>query len=495
MNIIEGRWINFMIKNCIYFLFGFTIFFLFNYEKATAKEYCNLFLNKEKIDTIELPFYYYKLNRETDLNVNGMPKINYTKTTSYIDSLTKCELIKDTITYSIINIYSANVIDYSNKLSSMTPEEHFEKAKITSDGGILTGLSTKVDEEPPTISGYEEKYITNLNNPLNLELLIKNFTAYDNFDGNISDKIKIEYNEYSNNINNTGNYPIILSIEDSYSNKTTITFYIEIIDTTPPTIEGETDYISYLSSPIAIENIKEKLTVTDNTKRDYSMEIFACEDLFSQNKNIIGFHPIFFCAYDASNNLSSPFKVLVEVKDDIPPTIEGLNHFNSYISSPLTIKEIMYSLAASDNGKDISDSIFITNDQYSNFQSTIGEKKIYFQAMDESSNLSIPFEVTINLIDDIAPQIYGLNIFDSHLSSPLSITYLKQQLTVIDNIDGNISNSLEIINDTYSNNINNKGTFYITFTAKDYSSNLSEEFKITINTIDDIAPYFIGPHH
>ena len=48
--------------------------------------------------------------------------------------------------------------------------------------------------------------------------------------------------------------------------------------------------------------------------------------------------------------------------------------------------------------------------------------------MDEDNNLSNPFEVTINLIDDIKPTIYGLNIFDSYLSSPLSLTYIKQKL-------------------------------------------------------------------
>ena len=275
-------------------------------------------------------------------------------------------------------------------------------------------------------------------------------------------------------------------------NKTSITFYIEVIDTTPPIIKGENFFISYLSSPLDIYEIKNSLTASDNTNIDLTSQIYVCEDTYSAHKNVVGEHIVFFCVYDNSNNQSLPFKVTIEVKDDIIPIIEGLDYFDSYLSSPLSIKEIMYSLAASDNGKDISQSIFITKDLYTNYQNTIGEKKIYFQSMDEDNNLSNPFEVTINLIDDIKPTIYGLNIFDSYLSSPLSLTYIKQKLTALDNIDGNITNSLEIITDSYSTNINNKGTFYITFVVKDYSSNISEEFKITINSIDDIPPHFIG---
>ena len=113
---------------------------------------------------------------------------------------------------------------------------------------------------------------------------------------------------------------------------------------------------------------------------------------------------------------------------------------------------------------------------YSNFQNSTGEKYIYLQAMDESLNISKEFKITINLIDDIPPQIFGLNTYDSYLSSPLSISHIKQQLTVLDNIDGNITNNLEIINDSYSNNINKKGTYFLTFVVKDASNNISENF-------------------
>ena len=480
-------------KNKLYY-FYLTLFFflLISPQSIKAKEYCNLYKNNELHETIELPFYYYILKR-TPIFSASMPDINYSKETSYIDSLTKCELINTTITYNILELTDAEVIDYSNNEIFLSDYTHFSQAKIKENGAKIKGLSTTKDEEPPSIYGYQEKYITNINNPIDLSLLISYFSAYDNFDGNISNKIEIKYEEYTQNLNKTGTYPIILSVQDAAQNLTSITFYIQIIDTTPPILEGNNYFTSYLSLPLTIEEIQTELTAYDNADNNLTSQIFVCLDNYTKNKKSIGIYNIFFCVYDNSNNLSNEFEVKIEIKDDIPPILEGLNYFISKLSSPLTINEIMYSLAATDNGKDISDSIFIINDHYSNYQNTLGEKEIYFQAIDQYNNISEPFKVTINLIDDISPQIFGLNIFTSYLSNPLSTTYIKQQLSAIDNFYGNITSDIKIINDSYSPNINNKGTFYITLQVEDASNNKSEEFKVTIKNIDDIPPKIEGP--
>jgi len=483
-----------MIKKLTYFTFILITFLLFSKDRISAKEYCHIYQDNHLEETIELPFYFYEISRESILKNHTLPIITYNKIETYIDSLTKCELINKTITFDIFDILKkSEIATYSKEQILLTNEELFNSSIFTLNGSTITGLSTKEDEEPPTINGYKEKYQSNINNPLDLDFLIKSFSAHDNFDGNISQNIKIEYEEYSSNKEKVGNYLIIISVADSASNKTTATFYIQAIDTTPPLIEGKNTFISYLSSPITLEEIKSKLKVSDNSNKSLSSQIFACEDLYSPNKTNPGDYSIFFCVYDESNNLSNEFEVKITVKDDIPPIIEGLDYYETYLSSPISIKDIMYSLAASDNGKDISSSIFISDDHYSNYQNTIGEKYIYFQATDLANNASKPFKVTINLLDDISPQIFGLNIFESYLSNPLSLTYIKQQLTVIDNIDGDITTKLETINDSYSNNINNKGTFHITFMATDSSSNVSAEHKITITTIDDVKPFFIGP--
>jgi len=484
-----------MTKKFLYIFFICLFYFLHDFSNCKAIEYCHIHENGELKETIELPFYFYKINRHVDLTIS-MPTITYTHTTTYIDSLTKCELINYTIEQPLnvlkydANVYHTSKNTYSNTITS---ENIFNRAKYYTNEATIRGYSSIVDTKPPSLYGYQEHYKTNIDKPLDISIILSNISAYDDRDGNLTENITIEYSEYSYLQPTIGIFPIILSVEDSSSNKTSLTIYIEVIDTSPPIIEGETYYISYLSSPLTIEKIKTSLKATDNVDNDLTSQIYVCEDNFSINKKEIGLYTLYFCLIDSSSNTSNPFKIEIEVKDDIIPLIEGLDYYTSKLSKPLTVKEIMYSLAAIDNGKDISESIFVANDYYSNYLNTLGEKSIYFQVMDDSSNISEPFKVTINLIDDVSPQIFGLDTYTSYMSSPLSLTYLSQQLTVMDNFDGNISTSLEIIEDTYSNNINKIGTYSITYQAKDYSSNLSEIFKMNITNIDDVAPTIQGP--
>ena len=481
-----------MIKKTIYFYLIFLLYLIFGKTNIKAAETCYFFVNNEFHSSVDLPFYYHELSRETVLDAS-LPYYTYTKNTIYIDSLTKCNSIKKTILNPKLINSKLEFAHYTKTNAFSNEEEFFWDAIFKLDNSLLIGQGKQFDTEPPTIYGVQPQYTSNIDYPIELSLLLNTFSAYDSFDGNISSTIKIEYDEYSNNANKIGEYLVIVSVEDLAKNKISSYFYIKVIDTTPPIIEGKNEYISYLSSPLNIDSVKENLKALDNSNVDLTSQIFICEDTYSSNKNVVGKHHLYFCVYDYSNNISDGFLVQIEVKDDIPPVIEGLDFFSSYLSSPLSIQDILYSIAASDNNKDVSSSIFITRDLYSNFQNATGEKYIYLQAMDEYLNISKEFKITINLIDDIPPQIFGLNTYDSYLSSPLSISHIKQQLTVLDNIDGNITNNLEIINDSYSNNINKKGTYFLTFVVKDASNNISENFKITIKNIDNVKPYFIGP--
>lgn len=482
-----------MIKKLIYFNIFFLLFIFFSNWEVNAKEYCNLFVNNELNATIELPFYFYKNTRV--LSSGAYPTPQVTTSYTYIDSITKCEEIDVTVKNTIIpSNQLSTVYDYTKEEydQSLPLSTIFNNSKFKNDSDTLKGYGSIEDVDPPYFINIHESYRTNINNPISLDTLLSSISAYDDRDGNLTDEIKITYDEYSSNLNNLGNHLIILSVEDSVPNKISYNIYIEIYDNDPPTIEGKNNYVSYVTNPINLNQITTNLQVKDNVNENLETELMVCEDNYTSNKNIVGTYKVFYCAYDLSNNKSTPYEITIEVKDDTIPLIEGLDYYTSKLSNPLTIQEIMYSLAASDNGKDISNSIFIQKDYYSNYLNTIGEKYIIFQAMDEHNNVSLPFKVTINLIDDISPRILGLNTFDSYLSNPLSITYLKQQLVALDNYDGDISHNIEITLDSYSNNITRKGTFYLTLQVKDSSSNLSDPFQITINTIDDVSPYITG---
>lgn len=485
---------NIVIKTEYVFLFIFSLFLFNSTTKIGAMEYCSLFINNTLIETIELPFYLYENKINYVIEGASMPAIETSSTPYLIDSSTRCDKIEKVINNDLNNpISNKTYYEYTKELYKKLPSYSDIPSSNLNINGTLKGYSSFIDKEPPYFEGYKESYTTNINNPLSFKFILNQISAYDSRDGNLTDKIIVEFNSYEENINKIGTYSIILSVCDSSNNKTSLTFYIQIIDTTPPLINGLNEYDSFLSNPLTIEHIQSNLQVTDNVNNNLESELYVCNDTYSPNKKNLGTYTIHFCVYDLSNNLSEPFKVTINVKDDIKPIIEGLNYFTSYLSNPLQINEIMYSLAAHDNEKDISSSIFIQKDYYSSQLNTIGEKSIYFQAMDDYGNVSAPFKVTINLIDDIPPQIFGLDTYTSYLSNPLSLTYLKQQLTALDNYDGNITHLLEIKEDSYTMNINKKGTFYLSFQVQDTSKNTSNLFKMKITSIDDISPYISGP--
>ena len=484
-----------MIKKILFTCFIFLFYIIFSNSVAEAKEYCHFYVNNEYKETIELPFYFYT-STETTKMLNSWPETTYTISYKKIESITQCESIKKTLEdidpYNILRTFT--VYDYTPKIyTSYTDREIYLNSKLSKPASTIKGFSSIKDEEPPVFSGYKEYYTTNIDSPIDLYFILENISAYDKRDGNVTSNIIIEHNEYETNIDKIGTYPIILSVSDLSENKSSITFYIEIKDLTSPIIEGPLTYISYLSSPININEIKSQLSVKDNVDNNLLPFLYLCEDTYSPSKNKIGVYAIHFCVMDSSYNEATPFKAIIEVKDDIVPIIEGISHYTTYLSNPITVEEIILSLSAFDNKENISSSIFVTNDYYSTFQNIIGEKAIIFQAMDNAGNLSAPFKVTIDLKDDIKPQIFGINTFTSNLSNPLSLTYLKQQLTALDNYDGNISQNIEVIEDSYSTNINNKGTYHISFQVQDYSKNISELFKIDIKNIDNVPPSISGP--
>lgn len=484
-----------MTKKTFQLLFITLFYFIFFNTTIQAKEYCHFYINNEYKDTIELPFYFYENTKNTTME-SSWPQTSYSIAYKKIESSTQCESIKKTLPeYDPFNIIGTfTKYDYTSKIyTQYSDQEIYSNSKLSGMNITIKGFSTIIDEEPPLISGYKDSYTTNIDNPIDITYILQNITAYDERDGNITSDIIIEYNEYETNLNKLGTYPIIISATDSSNNKTSITFYIEIKDLTSPSIEGKQNYISPISSPLNIEEIKSNLIVKDNVDVNLESSLYVCEDTYSLNKNKTGLYSVYFCVMDHSYNESQPYKIVIEVKDDIPPTISGINYFSTNLSNPITIEEILHSLRAQDNGSDISFNIFISSDNYSTSKNVIGEKTIIFQVQDDSQNLSLPFIVKIDVLDDIAPQIYGLNTFTSYLSSPLSLTHLKQQLTALDNYEGDISSHLEVVEDTYSTNINNKGTYYISFQVKDSSNNYSETFKISITNIDNVTPSIIGP--
>lgn len=84
--------------------------------------------------------------------------------------------------------------------------------------------------------------------------------------------------------------------------------------------------------------------------------------------------------------------------------------------------------------------------------------------------------------------------FRTNIDNPVATSVIKNALKAVDYIDGNLTEKIEIIEDTYSGNIDKIGTYYLTFGVGDAAGNWSE-FRIYIEIFDDTPPEIIGNNY
>lgn len=178
--------------------------------------------------------------------------------------------------------------------------------------------------------------------------------------------------------------------------------------------------------------------------------------------------------------------------DELPPIIAN-DTINSIIivtvNKKVDVNQIKNKITAYDENDGVV-AIKIQEDNYSPNYTKLGTYSLIFSASDSSGNTST-LSIDIKVIDNIEPIIKGENTLNSYMSNPLTIDQIKETLTIIDNYDTNLK-ILHLSQDNYSSNKQKEGEFTVSFFATDNSNNKSQEFTITIKTIDDIPPTIQG---
>ena len=81
---------------------------------------------------------------------------------------------------------------------------------------------------------------------------------------------------------------------------------------------------------------------------------------------------------------------------------------------------------------------------------------------------------------------------NTNVSNPISFSTIKNNLYVFDYIDGSLTNSKEVVRNTYGTSDYNVGDWVIEFTVKN-SRNISNNIVINIHVADDVKPVISGP--
>lgn len=119
-------------------------------------------------------------------------------------------------------------------------------------------VNVKEDLTPPIITGLYPKYYFKQGITLNQDLfLTSNLKVYDEFDGDLTDKIEVDYSKIDTN--SIGEYEVLFFVKDSNNNEAQESVKVYIMETLPELLMGVTDLTIEVFS--TLPNFFENLTV------------------------------------------------------------------------------------------------------------------------------------------------------------------------------------------------------------------------------------------
>lgn len=453
--------------------FSFFIFSKTTSIKAQEVGTC-IIKAQEKTYNVNAPFYWYTAYKESITNNSLSTTDNYNHIEKYINDEAGCKSINNSLikreqpykgnflSYKITNYFFA-----TNKLtdSKLIYDKSIETFNfIETVGNVSINVYSEfisLDNLPPVIAkeNLDSVIITSMNNFISIDSLKSKIKAYDEVDG--ITEILISKDDYSNNKSTPGIYEITFSSSDKSGNTAYLSIKIKVIDNIKPTITGPSTLKSYMSKPLSLEEIKNKLIINDNYDQNIENRLVIKEDNYSNNTNKLGTFLISFYVTDLSNNKSDIYTINIEMLDDIPPTISGKNSYTTTYNNKLNIDEIKNSLTLSDN---ISANITIdlSFDNYSLNYFIPGSYEIGYIAKDESNNESEVYIITIKVEDTEKPIFFiSQKFIGINSSSNIPVEEIIETLENDNNIDKSTILYYEVLEDTYSNSKTIPGEYKI----------------------------------
>ncbi len=339
------------------------------------------------------------------------------------------------------------------------------------------------DTVNPVING-QTNYITNVNNPITEANIKAGLYAVDNVDGVIpSTSFVLVSDGYTANKNILGTYNVIYKVSDSSNNESQVTVKVHVVDVTKPIINGQNTYTIVYNQSQSLTAVLNSLTVTDN----YQSGIIPVlvEDNYTANKAIKGSYTVKYKATDNSGNESDLFVVTINVVDTIKPVITGTSSYTRVYNNKLELSTIKAALTATDGyDGNITANITLKSDNYTANYNKKGSYQVVYTVKDSSNN-SIDYTVTINVIDNIKPIISGQAIYNTGSQVQLSEATIRAALTAVDDYDGALD--LQLVSNGYSSHFEEIRSHRIVYKATDSSGNVTE-YAVTINVFDDVPP-------
>ena len=277
-----------------------------------------------------------------------------------------------------------------------------------------------------------------------------------------------------------GDYNVQYSITDADGNNTTLIRTVEVIDTTPPSINLNGN--SIISIEVGTTYNELGATASDNYDDD---NIINSSIVISGSVNTaaLGSYTVSYDVSDSSSNAATTLTRTVNVIDTTKPILSLLG------TTPVTIElGQAYSDAgatASDNyGDDTSiTSAISTSGAVDN--TVVGSYTLTYSVSDTSNNQANPISRTVVVEENTSPVITLLGA--STMIVEVGNTYIDPGVVGTDNYD-NDSAITAAITSSGSVDTSSLGSYLVTYTVSDSSGNAATPVSRTVQVVDSTSP-------
>lgn len=321
------------------------------------------------------------------------------------------------------NITNKKVVTKNEYQSATKAGNYAIDYEATDNNGNTANFTIDVkliDDIAPVFSGDQSYVYTQLENKT-LNDIISGITVLDNNDGDLTDLITVETDEYTGNETTPGNYAVVLSSEDEAGNVSTYDLDIEVyyFDVEAPVITGQTEYVIKDTETLSIATIISNLEVTDNLDGDLSEELLISYNSLTNNLGKIGTYLVTLKVSDQAGNTTTQ-DITVKIVDGMKP-IFMFNSKNVYLEldeAMVGTEEIVVYLQKTHNmPSDVEYKVLY--DEYSENKNTPGQYRVIYQYGDSEAR------VLVNVVEDLYDVEEEMNFIEK------IILFFKNLFTII----------------------------------------------------------------
>lgn len=174
----------------------------------------------------------------------------------------------------------------------------------------------RFDSTSPSIEG-QDSYVLNYNHDITLQKILNNLTTSDNVDANLS--LEVVSDTFSGNEHVIGNYQVVVRTKDlsnNYSANKTVN--IAIKNQGNSVITAPKEITVTISSPLTLEALKERISVTDGYDGEvinYTIEGF---DEYTRTERSVGINTITISYTNSGGNITTATIQIKKVDDKAP---------------------------------------------------------------------------------------------------------------------------------------------------------------------------------